>query len=128
MSSTTLNQSTFPFQNCNVQLPEDQTGSVYLMMSLKDKTTVHIDTTMCLRTTLRQFNTGYGKGNIKIHLRPYVLVAYVCGFQRNKDLMHFVRNKWIENHDGNTLQWAKNAHNIIQNDEDLKLVCVFKER
>ena len=42
ISSASLNQSRFPFQICDILLPQDQTGSIYFLMSQKDTSYVHI--------------------------------------------------------------------------------------
>ena len=96
-------------------------------MSLKDTSFIHIGMTLCLRTRLRQHNAGYStKHKFNIEKRPYVLIAYICGFQRNKELMEYIHQKWLENHDNNVLNWAQNAKNIIKHDNDLKLILLFK--
>ena len=81
--SASLNKSRFPFRICDISLPQDQTGSVHFLMSQKIYTSsVHIGSTLCLRKTLGNYNVGgYTSGtDIAIHLRPFVLIAYICGF------------------------------------------------
>ena len=41
-SSASLNQSSFPFRVFYISLPQDQTMSVYFLMSQKDTSYVHI--------------------------------------------------------------------------------------
>ena len=41
-SLASLNQSSFPFRICDISLPQDQTGSVYFLMSQKDTSYFHI--------------------------------------------------------------------------------------
>ena len=73
-SSVSLNQSRFLFRICDISLPQDQTGSVYFLMSQKDTSCVHIGSTLCLRNTLRKYNAGgYISGtDIAMHLRLFV--------------------------------------------------------
>ena len=52
-SSASLNKSSFPFQICDIPLPQDQTVSVYFLMSQKGTSYVRTGSTLCLRTTLR---------------------------------------------------------------------------
>ena len=56
--SASLNKSIFLFRICDISLPQDQTGSVYFLMSQKDTSYFHIRSTLCLRTTLRKYNAG----------------------------------------------------------------------
>ena len=56
--SASLNQSRSPFQICDISLPQDQTGSFYFLMSQKYNSYVQIGSTLCLRNTLRKYNTG----------------------------------------------------------------------
>ena len=73
-SSVSLNQSRFLFRICDISLPQDQTGSVYFLMSQKYTSYFHIGSTLCLRTTLRKYNVGgYASGtDFVIHLRLLV--------------------------------------------------------
>ena len=83
-SSASLNKSSFPFRICYISLPQHQTGSIYFIMSQKDTSYVHIVSTLCLRTTLIKYNAGgYASGtDIAMHLRPFVLIPYICGLER----------------------------------------------
>ena len=80
--SASLNQSRFPFRICDILLPQDQTGSVYFLMLQKYTSYLHIVSTLFLRTNLSKYNVGgYASGtDFAIHLRPFVLVTYICGF------------------------------------------------
>ena len=48
-----------------------------------------IGSTLCLRTTIGKYNTGgYAPGtDITIHLRPLVLIAYICGFRKDSHMI-----------------------------------------
>ena len=41
-SSASLDQSIFPFRNCGISLPQDETGSVYFLMSQNNTSYFHI--------------------------------------------------------------------------------------
>ena len=126
--SNTFNQINFPFRICDISLPQDQTGAVYFLMSKKDKSTVFIDKTMCLRTTIRkQFYTSITNSQFPLHLRPFVMIAYICGFQRNIHCMQEIKEQWIDQRDNDVLNWARNGTNIIRYDTDLKLVLLLRE-
>jgi hypothetical protein len=88
-STSTMNQSTFPFQLCDISLPQDQTGYVFFFMSQKDTSYVEIGSTMCSRMTLQKYNAGSYASDctIQIHKHPFVLIAYICGFRKDRLLM-----------------------------------------
>ena len=85
-SSAFLNQSSFPFQICDISLPQYQPGYFYFFMPQKHTSYVHIGSMLCLRTTLRKYNTGgYALGtDIVMNLRPSVLLAYIYGFRTDR--------------------------------------------
>ena len=88
-SSASLNQSSLIFRICDISLPQDQTGSVYFLMSQKDTSYVHIGSTMCLRNTLRKYNAGgYTSGtDIAMHLRLFLLIACICSFRKDRQMI-----------------------------------------
>ena len=129
-STSTMNQTTFPFRLCDIALPQDQTGCVYFFMSKKDRSYVEIGSSMCIRTTLQKYNAGgySSDSTINIHMRPYVLIAYICGFRKDRERMEFIKNRWMTDEcDNNVLQWAQNATNVIHNDNELKVGYLLKE-
>ncbi len=84
---------------------------------------------MCIRTTLRKYNAGgySSESSIDIQMRPFVLIAYICGFRKDKLLMEYIKNEWMNERNNDILQWAKNSRNIIRNDNDLKLIYLLRE-
>ena len=54
-------------------------------------------------------------------------MAYICGFEKDKDLMEYIKNEWIEDRNEDVMQWAKNARNIIRSNNELKLVYLLRE-
>ena len=124
-----MNQYIFPFRICDISLPQDQTGSVYVLMSQKYTFYVHIGSTLCLRTTSRKYNSGgYTSGtDIDMNLRTFVLIAYICGFRKDRQIIEYIKDKRIYQKHHNLLQWARNAQNIIRYDNELKLINLRRE-
>ena len=77
-----------------------------------------------LRTTLRKYNVGvYTSGNdIAMHLRLFVLIAYICGFRKDSKMIEYTKDKWIDQNHPYVLQWTRNAQNNIRYDNELKLI------
>ena len=103
-----LNQSGFPFRSFDISLLQYQNGSIYFLMSQKDTSYFHIVSTICMRTSLRKYNTGgYSSGtNIAMHLRPFVLIAYIFGFRKDRQMLEYTKDQWIDQKHHGVLQWA----------------------
>ena len=127
---------------CDVSLQQCDTGYVYILMSIKDQNFTYIGKTNNIRTRIRQHNSGIGSISTEpLHLRPYALFAYICGFDSNNDLMFYVeriwkekRNQLIRNGVNDIKAWALCGSDVIpQLDKqnfgiklnDLSLVCIF---
>jgi hypothetical protein len=84
---------------------------------------------MYIRTTLQKYNTvSYASDcRIQIHMHPFLLIAYICGFRKDRLLTEYIKNEWINKCNNGVLQWAKNACNIICNGNDLKLINLLRE-
>ena len=84
-------------------------------MSHKDTSYVHIGSTMCLITTLRKYNAGgYASGtNIVMHLRPFVLMTCICGFRKDRRMVEYTKDQFIDQNHHYVLQWARNAQNTL---------------
>ena len=93
-------------------------------MSQKYTSYVHIGSTLCLKTTLREYNAvGYTPGtDIAMNLRPFVLIAYICGFRKDIQVIEYTKDQWIDQHHQDLLQWAWNFQNIIRYDNELKFI------
>ena len=81
---------------------------------------------MCLRTTLQKQNSGVSLSLLPLHLRPYVLIAYIVGFDRNISHMEEIKEQWVDREQPDIMAWAKSAQDIIFFDDDLKVVCLFR--
>ena len=128
-SSAYLNQSRFTFRICGISLPQDQTGSVYFFMSQKDTYYVHIGSTLCMRNTLRKYNPGeYASGtDIAMHSRPFLLIAYIFGFRKDRQIIECTKYLWIDQNHHDVLQWSRNAQNIIRHDNEFKFIYLLRE-
>ena len=124
-----MNQRSYPFRICDISLPQDRTGYVYFLMSKRDKSFVHIGMTFCLRSCLIAHNSGRDckSSSTPTNKRPYVLIAYICGFDRNKDLMISTKEIWFEERHDDIFEWAKNGRNIIVGDDDLRLIYLLRD-
>ena len=70
-----------PYSPVAMQLPENNNGYCYMLLSCKDKKTTYIGQTSNLSRRLREHNSGLGgKQTAPVHLRPWTVVAYVTGF------------------------------------------------
>ena len=93
-----LSQQFYPFRICDQSLPQCNTGFVYMLTSIRRQTYSYIGETKCLRTRLREHNSGYGSSSTEpSYLRPFAVTAYICGFNGLETLRLFVEDKWKEN-------------------------------
>ena len=99
---------------------------------------------MSIKKRLQQHNTGLGSVSTEPHyLRPYALLAYMCGFQMNNDLLFYMERRWKEERDNlirnntrDAREWALsgsvvindlNTENYGLSSSDISLVCLFKD-
>lgn len=70
----------YPYRPCNVPIPNDNTGFVYMLISMRDFNTAYVGQTDNLLRRFQQHNNGYGsQGTMDPLLRPYFIGAYICG-------------------------------------------------
>ena len=122
--SASLNQFSFPFLIYDISLSQYQTGSIYYLMSQKWTSYVRIGSMLCLKTTPRKNNAGgYASStDIVMHLRPFLLIAYICCFRKDRKMVEYTKDQWIDQKHHDVLQWSRNAQNIIHYDNELKLI------
>ena len=133
----------FPYQISDIELPQCRSGYVYLISSLRDPTYIYIGKANCLRTRIRQHNSGYGSaGTQPYHLRPFAMMGYICGFGGNTDLMFSIEEKWKLRRnelrrDGinDPRLWARCGEDVLRTqnnnvfgslETELKLVLLFR--
>ncbi len=138
-----LSQRHYPFRICDVVLPQCNTGFVYMLSSIKRPTYSYIGETNCLRDRLKQHNSGYGSLSTEpSYLRPFAVMAFICGFNGEKNLRRFIEQKWKEKRDSlvqnginDIRRWAHCGNEVIDNlDEtafnteksELRLILLFR--
>ena len=134
--------STFPYRIKDSPLPQCNTGYVYMLMSIKDMNFTYIGKTKCIRTRIQKHNSGVGAVDTEpLHLRPYAMFAYICGFNSQSDLLFYIEDAWKQKRDqmirngvNDAKAWALGGEEVINGlDEDnfgvkpsdLTLVCLF---
>lgn len=137
----------YPFRICDFALPTDQSGYVYMLVSVRHSNYTYIGTTNCIRSRLVLHNTGVGAiETAPAHLRPFGLYAYVCGFGGvRRDLRYYIERRWKEERDiliqrgiNDPRRWARSVTKVISNisrstevfgviENELTLVCLFED-
>ena len=64
--------------------------------------------------------------DIAMHLRPLVLITYICGFIRDRSMIECNKDQWIDQKNHNVFQWAINVQNIIRHYNELKLIYLIR--
>ena len=102
---------------------------LFIFMSQKYNSYFHIGSTLCLITTLRKYNSGwYASGtDIAIHLWPFVLIAYICGFRKDSQIIEYAKYQWIDQNYHDVLKWAINAQYVICYENELKFIYLIRE-
>ena len=140
-----LNHSTYPYRICDISLPIDCSGYVYMLISLRSHDFVYIGKTKDLNARLRSHQSGYGSRQSQPeHLRPYAYFAYICGFNGNEMMMFYIEKQWkemiqrlIRQGINNPTLWAERGGNDVLNlrldnfgvrntRSELRLVLLFK--
>ena len=133
----------YPFQISAIELPQCQTGFVYMLSSLRRRDYTYIGTSNCIRTRIVEHNSGYGSRSTEDYrLRPFAMMAYICGFGCDRPLMYSIEAKWKRRRDqlrreGNDdpRDWAKCGEDVIRAETNnifgdtqstLKLVLLFR--
>ena len=82
-----------PWRPLEYDLPDDDGGYVYLLLSMRSMTDTYTGQTNNLQKRLRTHNAGYGsRGTTSAILRPWGIVGFVTGFTGGKsERMSFER-------------------------------------
>jgi predicted GIY-YIG superfamily endonuclease len=84
-----------PFRPIDIQLPQEGSGYCYIIVSLQDMGTTYIGQAMSLVHRLNQHNRGVGsRQTADPRLRPWSLISFVCGFDRDRHLMLRFESDW----------------------------------
>lgn len=84
-----------PFRPVDVELPYDNTGYSYLLVSLRHPNATYIGQTNNIRRRLREHNSGYGAIQTRdSRLRPWALLTLVCGFDGDRQAQQEFEQRW----------------------------------
>ena len=106
----------------------------------------YIGTTQCIRKRIQQHNNGYGgaQSTAPVYLRPFAVMAYICGFDGEKTELRFhMERQWKMKRDylktngcDDPREWARAGQDVIDDvamsdsfdvePVDLRLVCHFR--
>jgi predicted GIY-YIG superfamily endonuclease len=145
VSRATMTQASFPFRMNDIFLPNDCSGYVYMLISLRSNDFCYIGKTKDLHQRMRSHQSGHGSlSSQPEHLRPYAYFAYICGFNGNETMIYYVENQWkqsLNNIRNQGIQdpkvWAQRGGNDVLNlnlsnfgiddtRSELRLVLLFK--
>ena len=142
--SVVFNQEhSFPFRIYDISLSECQTGLVCFLISCRDTTFYYIRMTNCISRRINEHNSDFGfQSTIPPQLRPFSVFAYMCDFDKNRELLFRVEKQW--NIKRNYLmnqgiccqkQWAifcasviDDVHNYRKKNNDSRLIFLFRDR
>ena len=139
-----MTQTTFPYRICDNSLPQCNTGYVYMLVSMKNFNFSYIGQTHSISKRIQAHNTGVGSVSTEpLHLRPYALFAYICGFNCRFDVLEYMETQWKVKRDRlirsgvNDLKaWAYSANDVISElnvesvgiqPSELTLICLFND-
>jgi predicted GIY-YIG superfamily endonuclease len=90
-----LSLNLHPFRYKDISLPQDRSGLVYMLVSLRDTSSMYIGQTTNMLLRLKGHNSGFGAyGSSSKEKRPWGLYAYICGFGGDKSLREEVESHW----------------------------------
>ena len=85
---------TYPFRIANITIPDCNTGFVYMLMRMKQRSFIYIGETQCIKTRLSNLNSGKGSAlTTPLHLSPYTVVAFICRFGGNRTLRQHIEQQ-----------------------------------
>ena len=109
-----------------------------LHFSLKHKDYAFFGKTICIRKRIMSHNSGYStiRGENTSRLCPFAVMAYICGFNADRELQKHIRSEWEDKKNELCLngimeprEWAMSAASIIDSScdkDELKLVYLFQ--
>ena len=114
-----------------------------MLLSIVRPTYSYIGETKCIRSRLEQHNSGHGSSSTEpAYLRPFGVLAFICGFNGEKPLRRYVEKKWKERRDdlirdgiNDYRQWARVGNEVIENlnqqelnteKSELRLILMFR--
>ena len=114
-----------------------------MIISTRDKSYCYIGETICLKQIFLNHNQGFGSSSTRAeYLRPFALMAYICGCGQRKILREQIEYQWkvsrdylIENGNSDPREWEKIGQHVIDNlnytnygieKTDLNLILCFR--
>lgn len=92
----TIDHSRSIFSPQDVSIPTHSLGYVYLLVSTKNLNTTYIGSSENLLKRWKQHNSGFAaKQTRAVRLRPWAVLAYVVGFDGDKNRFVELENRWI---------------------------------
>lgn len=119
-----LTLDNFPFRPMDMVLPDNNIsfmGFCYVLLSLKNRSSIYIGACNDVAARLKQHNTGYSSATNKIapsQLQPWALIGFVCGFDHKNQKFVFEKN------------WQGNVRDILRRNacaEVVELIQVGKD-
>ena len=89
-----MDYSNYPFRIADITLLQCNTGYVYMIVSMIDRSYAHIGLTNSIRNHLNQHNYRGTQSTQLEHLKPFMMYAYICGFNNYGPLMASVESQW----------------------------------
>lgn len=91
-----IDQSKCIFRPRDVPLQSDNSGCVYMLLSEKDTNFTYIGSSENVQRRFAEHNRGFGSNQTAPpSLRPWALLAYVVGFDGDKQKYSTFENNWI---------------------------------
>jgi hypothetical protein len=85
-----------PYRTCDIELPTDATGYVYMLVSVRDFDRDYIGQCENISRRLDEHNRGVGSlGTASAHYRPYFPAAYICGLSHlDRQMREHLESRW----------------------------------
>jgi hypothetical protein len=91
-----VNQATSIFRVKDIVLPDDCTGYVYILVSLRDLRVTYIGSAENVGVRFERHNNGFGgQQTSNARYRPWGLLAFITGFNGNKEHYRNFEDSWI---------------------------------
>ena len=98
-----------PFRPIDVEIPSDNTGVCYILISCRNKAVTYIGQMQNLLERLDQHNSRYGSiQTAPVELQPWGLLAYVVGFDTDKRMRLAFEHQWKNVRENERLRQRRN--------------------
>ena len=86
----------FPYRTCDINLPTDSTGYVYMLVSVRDFDRDYVGQTENIVRRFDEHQRGYGaRATSNPYYRPYCVAAYICGLSHmDKTQRESLERQW----------------------------------